>query len=156
MAGKKAITAPVPVSPADAKKPKAPRAKKVPSATKSVPTVDGEIKKRAMSAVSSDFVNTVQASLSEEVKGKLKVKDVKEICEAFVKTLVDNVKSGKAVNFTNHMSFARKTRAARSYKNLKTQEKIDKPAHYVFTMTVKPNLKKQFDGIEVVDPPAKA
>ena len=82
-------------------------------------------------------------------KAKLKVKEIKEICEAFVKNLVDNVKTGKTVNFTNHMSFARKMRAARSYKNLKTQEKIDKPAHYVFTMTVKPNLKKQFDTLPV-------
>ena len=113
------------------------------------PTTDAEPKKRNMSAVSTEFVNNVSAALSEDVKAKLKVKEVKEICEAFVKTLVDGVREGKTINFTNHMSFARKKRAARSYKNLKTQEKIDKPAHFVFTMTVKPNLKKQFDALQV-------
>lgn len=133
-------------APTTEKKVKAPRAKKAP-ATK--PVADGDAKKRNMSAVSGEFVSAVHASLSEDLKGKLKIKDAKEICEAFVKNLVDNVKSGKPVNFTNHMSFARKMRAARSYKNLKTQEKIDKPAHFVFTMTVKPNLKKQFDVLPV-------
>lgn len=134
-------------APTTEKKVKAPRAKKVP-ATKPV-AADGDAKKRNMSAVSAEFVSAVHINLSEDLKSKLKIKDVKEICEAFVKNLVDNVKSGKTVNFTNHMSFARKMRAARSYKNLKTQEKIDKPAHFVFTMTVKPNLKKQFDVLPV-------
>lgn len=130
---------------ADAPK-KAPRA----AAVKKAPVVaeDGE-KKRNMSAVSAEFVGKVQESLSEDLRAKLKQKEVKELCEAFVKTLVDTVKTGKAVNFTNHMSFARKLRTARVYQNLKTKEKIDKPAHYVFAMTVKPNLKKAFDAVPV-------
>lgn len=150
MAGKKAAaTTSTPVAP---KAPRVPKAKAAPKAAMPDATT-GEPKKRNMSAVSNDFVSAVHAALSDDLKAKLKVKEVKEMCEAFVKNLVDGVKSGKAVNFTNNMSFARKKRAARVYQNLKTQEKIEKPTHYVFTMTVKPNLKKQFDAIKVVDVP---
>lgn len=137
-------------SPAVAKKAAAPRAKKPAAPKPAKPTpVDGEPVKRNMSAVSNEFVSTVHKSLSEDLAAKLRVKDIKEICEAFVKTLVGNVMDGKNVNFTNNMSFARRVRAARVYKNLKTQESITKPKHYVMTMTVKPSLKKQFDGVEV-------
>lgn len=138
MAGKKSAASKTEAT-APAKRAAAPKAK----------AVDGEVKKRNMSAVSTEFVSNVHASVSDDLKSKLKVKDVKDLCEAFVKTLVESVKSGKTVNFTNHMSFARKLRAARNYKNLKTQENIEKPAHYVFTMAVKPNLKKQFDVLPV-------
>lgn len=134
-------------APTVAKKAAAPRTKK-PAPPKPVP-VDGEPVKRNMSAVSNEFVSTVHKSLSEDLAAKLRVKDVKEMCEAFVKTLVGNVIDGKNVNFTNNMSFARRVRAARVYKNLKTQESITKPKHYVMTMTVKPSLKKQFDGVDV-------
>lgn len=140
MAGKKTAAAP-----AALQSTKAPRAKK-PVATK--PVTD-EPKKRNMSAVSSEFVTTVQSNVSEDLRSRLKAKDVKELCEAFVKVLVDTVKTGKNVNFTNNMGFARRLRAARTYKNLKTQEKIEKAPHYVFTMTVKPCLKKAFDELPV-------
>lgn len=126
--------------------PKKAPAKKAPVA-KSLP--GDAAKKRNMSAVSSEFVSNVQSTLSEDLKNKLKTKEVKEVCEAFIKVLVGSVKDGKNINFTNNMSFVRKLRAARSYKNLKTQEKIEKPAHYVFTMTVKPNLKKLFDALPI-------
>ena len=139
---------PPPTTDAAAAAPKKPRAPRKPAAAKAV-AADGEAKKRNMSAVSGEFVSNVSAALPEELKAKLKVKDIKEICETFVKVLVDTVKDGKTVNFTNHMSFARRLRAARVYQNLKTQEKINKSAHYVLTMTVKPNLKKQFDTLAV-------
>jgi nucleoid DNA-binding protein len=135
-----------------APKPKVPRKVKAPVVKKPVVELaEGEKKQRNMSAVSSDFVSQVLKSLSEDLAAKLRVKDVKEMCEAFVKTLVTSVIDGKNVNFTNHMSFARKQRAARVYKNLKTQESITKDKHYVMTMTVKPSLKKQFDAVPVVD-----
>ena len=138
---------PVKKDPTAEKKPRAPR--KAPVKKAVAVDENGEVKKRVMSAVSADFVSKVNSSLSEDVKAKLKVKDIKEICETFVKVLVDTVKEGKTVNFTNHMSFARRLRAARTYQNLKTQQKINKDAHYVLAMTVKPNLKKQFDTLEV-------
>jgi nucleoid DNA-binding protein len=121
---------------------------------KSEPTeevVDGVKAKRNMTAVSSDFVSTVQAALSEELAAKLKVKDVKELCEAFVKTLVDKVRSGETVSFTNNMTFKRQVRSARTYKNLKTGDPIKKPPHYVMSMQIKPALKKVFDELEVAD-----
>jgi len=142
MSGKKTISA---TAPAAQKAVKAPRVKKATEPK----TVTDEPKKRNMSAVSSEFVGTVQSNISEDLRSRLKVKDVKELCEAFVKVLVDTVKTGKTVNFTNNMGFARRLRAARTYKNLKTQEKIEKAPHYVFTMTVKPSLKKAFDELPV-------
>lgn len=135
-------------TPAVAPKPKAVRVRK-PPVQKATVAVDGEPTKRNMSAVSNDFVGAVHAALSDDLKAKLKVKECKELCETFVKTLVNTVIDGKNVNFTNHMSFARRMRAARVYKNLKTKEEITKPKHYVMTMTVKPSLKKQFDALVV-------
>lgn len=128
----------------------APTTKAPAKKTKPPPKQEGdaaEKKPRTMSACSSEFVSSVQASLSEELSSKLKVKELKEICETFVKTLVTSVLEGKNINFTNHMSFARKVRAARVYKNLKTKESITKPKHYVMTMAIKPHLRKQFDEI---------
>jgi len=115
-----------------------------------VDTQDGP-KKRNMTAVSSDFVSTVQGQLSEELSGKLKIKDVKELCEAFVKTLVDKVRGGETVSFTNNMTFKRQVRSARTYKNLKTGDPIKKPPHYVMSMQIKPALKKQFDDLPVTE-----
>jgi nucleoid DNA-binding protein len=108
-------------------------------------------KKRNMTAVPSDFVSQVQNQLPEDLAAKLKVKDVKEICELFVKTLVDKVKAGQTVSFTNNMTFKRQVRNARTYKNLKTGEAINKPPHYVLSMQVKPALKKVFDDLVVGD-----
>lgn len=130
------------------KQPAKPKEKKVPS--KDV-VADGEKKPRVMSACSTEFVASVQAGLPEEISQKLKAKEIKEICETFVRTLVSSVIEGKSVNFTNNMSFARKVRAARVYKNLKTKESITKPKHYVMTMAIKPSLRKQFDDISVTE-----
>ena len=127
----------------------APVAAPKPAKKKEVKVDVEEKKQRVMSACSNDFVTQVQSSLTPELGAKLKVKDVKELCEVFVKTLVNTVLQGKNVNFTNHMSFARKVRAARVYKNLKTKESITKPKHYVMTMTIKPHLRKQFDEIAI-------
>ena len=140
---------------APAKKPAA--AKRAPKKALS-PTDEAcssEPKKRNMSAVPCEFVTAVSAALPDELNQKLKVKDVKEICETFVKTLVDKVKKGDTVSFTNHMTFKRQQRKARTYKNLKTGESINKPPHYVICMQVKPALKKVFDEVVVVDAPAK-
>ena len=112
-------------------------------------------KKRNMTAVSTDFVSHVHTQLSEELAAKLKQKDVKELCEAFVKALVDDVKDGKAVSFTNNMSFRRKLRGARTYKNLKTGDPMKKEQHYVISMEVKPALKRVIETLPVVPEPEK-
>jgi nucleoid DNA-binding protein len=106
-------------------------------------------KKRNMSVVSTDFVTSVYKSLPEDLQKVLKTKDVKELTETFVRVLVDKVKDGQVVSFTNHMTFKRQVRSARVYKNLKTGDPINKPPHYVFTMQVKPALKKTFDDVSV-------
>lgn len=154
MAPKKDITAAATATEVTPAPPKAPKAPRKPAAKKPVSETDGEKKPRNMSACSSEFVSSVHAALPVELSQKLKLKEVKEVCEAFVKTLVGSVLEGKNVNFTNHMSFARRVRAARVYKNLKTKESITKPKHYVMTMAVKPNLKKQFDEVAVAEPAA--
>lgn len=165
MAPKKTTTTPVPatteVPPSDTAAPakkapvkRQPAAKKAVDATADCPS---EPKKRNMTAVPCDFVSAVNSALPEDLAQKLKVKDVKDICEAFVKTLVDKVKKGETVSFTNHMTFKRQARRARTYKNLKTGESINKPPHYVLCMQVKPALKRAFDEVEVTTaPPAAA
>lgn len=135
--------------------PKAPKAAPVATTTGSDGAgSNGSPKKRVMTAVPSAFVSAVEKSLPAELLEKLKTKGVKEVCEAFVKTLVSEVKEGKTVSFTNNFTFARRVRTARNYKNLQTGGAITKPAHYVMTMNVKPSLKKDFDSLLVADPPS--
>lgn len=138
-------TAPAAAAPVAAPAKKAP-VKKAPKAAAA--EADGTPKKRVMTAVPSSFVSAVETALSPEIVEKLKTKGVKEVCEAFIKTLVSEVKCGKTVSFTNNFTFARRVRTARNYKNLKTGDPINKPAHFVMTMSVKPALKKEFDTIK--------
>jgi nucleoid DNA-binding protein len=120
------------------------------AAPKAAPADDGP-KKRNMTAVSTDFVSAVQSSLPEDLVAKLKVKEIKEVCETFVKVLVDKVKAGETVSFTNNMTFKRQVRSKRVYKNLKTGDPIEKPPHYVMSMQIKPALKRVFDEVKVVE-----
>lgn len=133
-------------TPTPAKKAPGPKRQPKAAVTPASDNADGP-KKRIMTAVPSSFVSAVESSLSPELVEKLKTKGVKEVCEAFIKTLVNEVKCGKTVSFTNNFTFARRVRTARNYKNLKTGDPINKPAHYVMTMSVKPALKKDFDTI---------
>ena len=152
MAPKKTSVVASAATPAASPPPKrAPRKKE---ATPADATTDAASnKKRNMTAVPNGFVTAVMHSLPEDLATKLKNKELKEICEAFVKTLVDNVKKGETVSFTNNMTFKRQQRCARTYKNLKTGEAINKPPHYVLCMQVKPALKKAFDELEVAPVP---
>lgn len=104
-------------------------------------------KKRVVNAVSSDFVKQVKDGLPEGIK--LSQKDLKTICEVFVRTLVQQVKAGSSVSFTNNMTFKRVVREDRTHKNPKTGEEVFKPAHYVMSMEVKPSLKRQFEELLV-------
>jgi nucleoid DNA-binding protein len=132
--------APVPAAPAARK----PRAKPAPKESPVVADNNTAIK-RNVSAISVDFANTVKGALSFD----LNQKQVKEVCETFLQVLVDKVKAGETVSFTNNMTFKRQVRSARTYKNLKTGDTINKPKHFVLTMQVRPALKKVFDDIEV-------
>lgn len=113
---------------------------------------DGD-KKRVMNAVPADFVKQVKEAIPESIK--LSQKDLKTVCEAFVKTLVLQVKDGNTVSFTNNMTFKRVVRDDRTHKNPKTGEEVFKPAHYVMTMEVKPMLKRQFEEVKVDKAPPK-
>lgn len=104
-------------------------------------------KKRVMNAVSKEFLKLVISNLPASTT--LSTKDVKTVCEVFVKSLVSQVKTGGAVSFTNNMTFKRVTRDDRTHKNPKTGEEVFKPAHYVMVMEVKQALKKQFEEIPV-------
>jgi nucleoid DNA-binding protein len=112
-------------------------------------------KKRVMNAVPRDFQKLVMNNLPGSA---LSAKDVKTVCEVFVKTLVSHVKSGETVSFTNNMTFKRVARDDRTHKNPKTGDEVFKPAHYVMVMEVKQALKKQFEEVPVtkVSVPAKA
>lgn len=102
------------------------------------------------SAVSLEFVKLVKENLNQEDNvNKLSVKDLKLIADVFVKTLVDQIKDGSVVSFTNNMTFKRVLRKDRTHKNPKTGEEVFKKAHYVLTMDVKPSLKKQFEDLTV-------
>lgn len=146
--------------PVVAPKKRAPRTKKAPEPVLEDATDDVTktvvAKKRNMSAVSSDFVSALHQQLPSELQQSLKIKEVKEIAETFIKTLVDKVKNGETVSFTNHMTFKRQVRGPRTYTNLKTQEPIEKAPHYVLSMQVKPALKRAFDDVEVVVEPKNA
>lgn len=151
----KAKTTPT-VSPVttDTKPKKTPKNKKAPK-VETIPEVTQdsdapkEPKVRHVTAVSAEFVDIVLKSLSEETQDKLNKKTTKEVCEAFIKALVQQVQDGKTTTFTNNMTFKRGFRKARTHKNPKTGETVEKEAHYVFTMDVKPALKKAFEAITV-------
>lgn len=139
-----------PKTPKEPKAPREPKAAKEPKAPKA-PAVksDSPPAKRNMTAVSAEFVGRIASQLSEELAARLKQRDVKEVCEAFVRTIVDDVKAGNTVAFTNNFSFRRKLRGARTYKNLKTGDPMKKEQHFVFSMDVKPALKRAFESLPV-------
>lgn len=104
-------------------------------------------KERHISAISPGFID----DMVRAVDGiNLNKKDMKVVCEKFIENLVSKVMNGETVLFTNNMAFKRVERKARSYVNPKTNEPVEKPNHYIMTMSVKPALKKAFDSIEVV------
>lgn len=103
-------------------------------------------KKRVISTISPSFVEAMMIATN----GQLSKNDTKSFCEKFVKVLVTKVKNGENVGFRNNIIFSRALRKARTYKNPKTKESVDKEAHYIMTMRVKPTLKRAFEEIEIV------
>lgn len=129
----------------------APAAPKVPKAA----AVGTEATKKTLSPVPMPLAAKVAKSLGEDIK--VSQKDVKAICEAFVKTIVADTLEGNTVALPNYITFKRVLRKQRTHKNPQTKEEIVKPAHYVLCMDVKASLKKQFEEVKV-DPnaPVKA
>lgn len=106
-------------------------------------------KKRNASIVSKSFVGKVVDTLALISTKKHKVTDVKLVAEAFVNLLVTSTSNGESITFTNLFTFKRALRENRTHKNPRDNTPIFKPAHYVLTMEVKPQLKEHFGQIPV-------
>lgn len=113
---------------------------------------DDTKQKRHVSAISPAFLKAVTAATKYDVKSD----EMKDICESFIKVMIDKVMSGETVKFTNHFAFKMEHRATRNFM-VPTKDKtadpktVTKPERYAFTMDVRPSLKKMFDGIEVTE-----
>lgn len=128
---------------------------KAPKASKAAAAADGagDGAKKTLSPVPMPMaVRVAKALLESNPEIKVTQKDVKAICEAFVKTIVADTLEGNTVALPNYITFKRVLRKERTHKNPQTKEAILKPAHYVLTMDVKANLKKQFEEVKVVAP----
>lgn len=105
--------------------------------------------KRTVSAVTKVFISKMLEVLPPEYSAKQKFCDVKIISEALIKVLVEGAESGESITFTNMFTFKRALRDGRTHKNPRNSVPVYKPAHYVLTMEVKPQLKQQFNSIEI-------
>lgn len=72
----------------------------------------------------------------ESLKGHTE-KEVKRVCNIFMRTMMQMVLKGEKVTLTNHLSLRRSLR------------KEQKDAYYELTMEMKPALKARFEAIEV-------
>jgi DNA-binding protein HU-beta len=149
MAPKKTAAA----APAATKAAPAPKAPKAAAPKAAAAPADGA--KKTLSPVPMPLAAKVAKALGDEIK--ITQKDVKAICEAFVKVIVADTLEGNTVALPNYITFKRVLRKERKHKNPQTKEEIVKPAHYVLCMDVKASLKKQFEEVKV-DPnaPTKA
>lgn len=127
--------------------PKAAPSKKAPVAKKVAAPADGDAKK-TLSPVPMPLAVKVAKSLGDEIP-KLTQKDVKAVCEAFVRTIISETMEGNTVALPNYITFKRVLRKERTHKNPQTKEAIVKPQHYVLSMDVKAALKKQFEEVKV-------
>lgn len=108
-----------------------------------------EKKKRAdIGPVSSTLIKRMKEMFKDELPD-ISQKDMKIVCDSFVKMIVSEVKEGKNITLMNHMTFKRVKRAERTHSIPKTNNKVVKPAHFVMTMEVKPALKKVFCDVDV-------
>lgn len=116
-----------------------------------VVSLNPEKKQRAPpSSVPTAFIDQILKMLTADGNiGTLTNKDVKSIAESFVKVLVDGSSSGNTVAFRNTLSFKRVLRGDRTHKNPRDGTPIFKPAHYVLTLDVMPQLKHTFCTIPV-------
>lgn len=154
MAPKTKTAAPAAPKAAPKKAAAAPAAKKAPAPKKApaAKSVDAETGKKVLSPVPMPLAKKVAEAVQEEVK--VSQKDVKAICEAFIRTIVKETMSGNTVALPNFFTLKRVLRKARTHKNPQTKEEIHKPAHFVLSMDVKTNLKQQFEKLDVTDAPA--
>lgn len=106
---------------------------------------EGSSKRQVNSAISKVMLEAVHEALD----GSFTKKDIKLICDTFVKQLVSHVMEGEKITLTNHMTFKRALRAEREHVTPNTGKRVTKPAHYVIAMEVKPSLKERFANIKI-------
>ena len=109
--------------------------------------------KPKLSAVPMPLVKKVKEQL-DGIHFK-NLSELKTVLETFINVIVETTKDGTSVTLPNYMTFKRVYRNERRHKNPKTKEEIVKPEHYVLSMYVKAQLKKQFEEIPVTDRPAE-
>jgi nucleoid DNA-binding protein len=129
-------------------------AKKAAAPKAAATDASGDAVKKTLSPVPMPLAAKVAKSLQEDAKSrgedfKVTQKDVKAICECFVKTIISDTIDGNTVALPNYLTFKRVLRKERTHKNPQTKEAIVKPAHYVLCMDVKAALKKQFEEVRV-------
>jgi len=110
---------------------------------------DGQQKK--LSPVSYPLASQVKKTLMEMYpdNGIKNVNETKQVCEAFMHTIVDNVMSGNNIALINYMTFKRVLRQARAHSNPQTGEPIMVDKHYVMAVDIKKDLKQAFKSIPV-------
>lgn len=106
-------------------------------------------KREVSSAVPKELLDKVFQILKAGGEVSTTKKDIKIICDCFIKTMVAQVMEGDKVTMTNHMTFKRAARKERTHITPRTGVEVVKPAHYVMAMEVKPMLKNQFQQLKV-------
>lgn len=142
--------APPPPSKKVTKKPNAPPKKKGERAAKKMDKEQsGEGKK--LKPISYPLASQVKKTLMEMFPDNSikNVNETKQVCEAFLHTIVDNVMKGNNVALINYMTFKRVLRDARTHCNPQTGEPIQVDKHYVMAVDIKKDLKQQFKCIPV-------
>jgi len=142
--------------PAAAKK--APKGKKSGTASKKkqpqnktpVDEQDGQQQKK-LSPVSYPLASQVKKTLLDMYPDNSikNVNETKQVCEAFLHTIVDNVMRGNNIALINYMTFKRVLRQARAHSNPQTGEPIMVDKHYVMGVDIKKDLKQAFKSIPV-------
>ena len=106
-------------APAATKAAPAPKKAAAPKAAAPAPA-DGA--KKTLSPVPMPLAAKVAKALGDEIK--ITQKDVKAICEAFVKVIVAETLEGQTVALPNYITFKRVLRKERKHKNPQTKEEI--------------------------------
>jgi len=110
-----------------------------------------EMQQRKLSPVSYPLASQVKKTLMEMYPDNSikNVNETKQICEAFLHTIVNRVMEGKNVALINYMTFKRVLRQARMHCNPQTGGEILVDKHYVLGVDVKKDLKQSFKNIPV-------
>lgn len=88
--------------------------------------------------------------LHTKVDNGLTVDQLHTICESMFQLIIEKVKNGENVNFTNFIKFQRIVNKERTFRNPKNKTETTKPARYGISIKVMPNLRSAFESIPMV------